>query len=377
MNDLGIAMNSVINRKKHDGHLSTLAHAVSPSHAAEDRPLVNSPLVDSTILADPCGRQVGYLRLSLTPACAMRCTYCRPKVINDLPDVKHMSPVNIENLVAHLVKRWGLKKVRLTGGEPTSRKDILEIVSRVACIDGIEDLAMTTNALSLPEQAAALKRAGLRRLNISLDSLNPQTFERMTGVKGPKRVIEGIDAAIEAGFSQPKEGRPLRLNTVVLAGENEGELPELVRFAADRGLEIRFIELMPMGPLADQWSHRFVDEARMKASIAPIVKNWELLEQGHSAARPFKVTLDDGKVTTIGFITPMSCNFCAACNRVRITAAGDVYPCLMDEPRGSIAPAMYPSFNAKHFDELMKTCLTHKAPEHPVNGFTQMTILGG
>lgn len=322
-------------------------------------------------LSDPNGRRVGYLRLSLTPACAMRCTYCRPNVINDLPDVQHMLPADIENLVRHLVKRWGLKKVRLTGGEPTSRKDILEIVSRIATIPGLDDLAMTTNALTLPDQAVALKKAGLGRLNISLDSLNPDTFLRMTGVKGPKRVIEGIDAAIAAGFQK------IRLNTVVLAGENESELPALVRFAAARGLMIRFIELMPMGPLADQWAHRFVDEARMKANISPIVKSWEALEQGPDAARPMRVLLDDGVYTTIGFITPMSCNFCAACDRVRITAAGDVYPCLMDEPRGSITPAMYPTFNPELFDALLLESLTHKAPEHPVNGFTQMTILGG
>lgn len=320
---------------------------------------------------DACGRRVGYLRLSLTPACPMRCSYCRPSIINDIPDVKHMSATHIEQVVRHLVTRWGLKKVRLTGGEPTVRKDLLEIIERVSTVQGLEDLAMTTNGLTLPKQAFALKRAGLKRLNISLDSLNPQTFERMTGVKGPERVIQGIDTAITAGL------KPIRLNTVVLAGENDSQLLELIHFAADRKLTIRFIELMPMGPLADQWSHRFVDEARMKELIAPGVTSWQPLEQGHDAARCYRVSLLDGRWTTIGFITPMSCNFCAACNRVRITAAGEVYPCLMDEPRGSIAQAIYPTFDPDLFDELMLQCLRHKAPEHPVNGFTQMTILGG
>jgi cyclic pyranopterin phosphate synthase len=282
-----------------------------------------------------------------------------------------MTPADIEQLVRHLVKRWGLTKVRLTGGEPTSRRDILEIVERISAIEGIKDLAMTTNGLTLPAQAMALKQAGLKRINISLDSLDPQTFERMTGVKGPKRVIEGIDAAIDAGLA------PVRLNAVVLAGENDCQLPELVRFAADRKVTFRFIELMPMGPLADQWEHRFVNEQRMKEIIAPGVTQWQPLEQGHDAARCFRVRLSDGRWTTIGFITPMSCNFCAACNRVRITSAGDVYPCLMDQPRGNINAALYPFFDPDKLDELLQACLQHKAPEHPVNGFTQMTILGG
>ncbi len=326
---------------------------------------------DSPATTDPHGRGVGYLRLSLTPACPMRCTYCRPGVIDDLPTDQTLSPETLERLVRHLVRRWGLHKVRLTGGEPTARRDLIEIVDRIAGIDGIDDLAMTTNGLTLVRQAEPLRRAGLRRVNVSLDSLDPATFLRMTGVKGPLRVVEGIAAAMEAGL------RPIRINSVILAGENDEEIPDLVRFAADRGLEIRFIELMPMGPLADQWSRRFVSAAEMRRRLEPIVVEWSDLEQGHDSARRHRLRLRSGQRVTVGFITPMSCNFCAACDRIRITAAGEVYPCLMDQPRGNISPALSPAFDPDRLDMILRRALGQKAAEHPANGFTQMTILGG
>jgi len=323
------------------------------------------------MLADAHGRRIGYLRLSLTPACPMRCTYCRPAVIHGHDTTDTMAAESIEALIRHLVEKWGLTKVRLTGGEPTVRRDLFEIIERLSRIAGLRDLAMTTNGLSLPQHAEAFRRAGLHRVNISLDSLDPVIFERMTGVKGPDRVIQGIHAAMEAGLE------PIRLNCVVLAGENEAELPDLVRFAADRGLEMRFIELMPMGPLADRWAERYVPESRMRRRLAPIVDRWESLDQGHDSARRVRVRLDDGGWVTVGFITPMSCNFCAACNRLRLTASGDVYPCLMDRPRGNIRDALTPRFDADRFDELLHASLRAKAAEHPVTGFTTMTVLGG
>ena len=322
------------------------------------------------MLTDPQGRPIGYLRLSLTPSCPMRCTYCRPKVIDGVPETS-MSPATIENLIRHLAERWSLRKVRLTGGEPTARGDLGEIIERVARIDGIEDLAMTTNGLTMPQHADAFRRAGLHRVNISLDSLQSDRFQRMTGVKGPDRVIAGIDAAIQAGL------QPVRLNAVVLAGENDTELAELARFAADRGLEIRFIELMPMGPLSDQWSERYVPERAMWQHLEPAVASWEALPQGHDSARRYRLELTDGRRVTAGFITPMSCNFCAACNRLRITADGELYPCLMDRPRGNILDAVQPQFDPDLLDERLHESLQQKASEHPVHGFATMTILGG
>jgi len=163
----------------------------------------------------------------------------------------------------------------------------------------------------------------------------------------------------------------------VLAGENDDQLPDLVRFAAARNLEIRFIELMPMGPLADQWAERYVSAEAMRQRLDAIVADWSEQHQGHDSAQRYRVRLDDGTHATVGFITPMSCNFCAACNRIRITAAGDVYPCLMDRPRGNIAHTLTPDYDPDQLDDRLRQCLADKAAEHPVTGFTPMTILGG
>ncbi len=322
-------------------------------------------------LCDSLGRQVRYLRLSITPACSMRCTYCRPRVRCDPPSSQSLSADDIERLVRRLVERWGLRKVRLTGGEPTARGDLIDIITRLARIDGLADLAMTTNGLTLARHAADYRRAGLRRINISLDSLRPRTFERMTGLPALHRALEGIDAALDAGL------HPVRLNTVVLAGENDDELPELVRFAAERDIEIRFIELMPMGPLAPQWHDRYVSAAGMMARLSDCVAAWSPLEQGHESARRHRVRLTGGRQATIGFITPMSCHFCDACNRLRITADGHVYPCLMDRPRGNVFRALMPVFDPERLDGILRDSLRNKAASHPLCGFTPMTLLGG
>lgn len=316
-------------------------------------------------------RQIDYLRLSLTAACQMRCNYCGPAWLRSRCDTNQLTAPEIESVVHHLVQRHNLHKVRLTGGDPTARPDLVEIIERLSRIDGINDLAMTTNGLSLAHHAADYAAAGLRRMNISLDSLHPQTFERMTGVKGLNRVLDGIDAAIDAGL------KPIRLNTVVLAGENDHELPQLVRFAAEREIEIRFIELMPMGPLAGQWADRYVAEPMMRLRLEPIVAHWQAFEQAHDSARRFRLMLDDGSVATIGFITPMSCNFCAACNRLRLTADGGIYPCLMGRQRGSFLPAVQPRFDTEMFDRLLHEALEQKLPRHGNAGVAVMTHIGG
>lgn len=301
----------------------------------------------------------------------MRCTYCRPQVHDHHAARAKLSPDEIEIFVRHLASHHGLRKVRVTGGEPTSRPDLPVILSRLASIPGVAELAMTTNGLSLSTRAAEYARAGLRRVNVSLDSLDRQRFQRLTGVDGLDRVLKGLDAAEAAALM------PIRLNTVVVRGQNEQDLCDLVRFAARRRLDIRFIELMPMGPLAAQWTERFVPELEMRRLIDPITRHWQAIPQGHDAARRYHVILDDGQVATVGFITPMSCNFCAACDRIRVTSDGTLYPCLMDEPGPSLLPALRPRFDPAAFDELLLSGLVGKRREHPAKGPTMMIQLGG
>lgn len=322
-------------------------------------------------LADRFGRGIGYLRLSLTKACSMRCTYCRPARIASTRDEPTLSPQEIESLVEYLTSRHGLRKVRLTGGDPTSRRELTEIIARVACIGGIRDLAMTTNGLTLVNRAREYRDAGLRRVNVSLDTLCPQRFAELTGVDGLDRVLRGLDAAREVGLW------PIRLNTVVIRGSNDGDLPDLVRFAAANDYEIRFIELMPMGPLASSWKQRYVPESDMRASLEPVIRRWMPLEQGHDAARRYRVALHDDAEAVIGFITPMSCNFCSGCNRIRIAADGGLYPCLMDRPAGSLLPALRPRFDPGLLDAILAGGLRLKREEHPRDGYATMTHIGG
>ncbi len=300
----------------------------------------------------------------------MRCTYCRPSydrsTRNDM-----LTASEIETLVRHLVSEHGVAKVRLTGGDPTTRTDLVEIIERLAAIDGLLDLAMTTNGLMLKRMAERYARAGLKRVNVSLDSLDRDQFAHITGVDGLRRVIAGIDTAIASGLT------PLKINTVVLRDENETQLDALVEFAADRGIEIRFIELMPMGPLADQWADRYISADQMRQRLQTTVVRWLPHHQGSDSAKPYTGRLRDGREVKVGFITPMSCNFCSACSRIRIAADGMLYPCLMDQPSGSILPALRPRYDPTCLDRILSDGLNVKAAEHPQRGFVVMTHIGG
>jgi cyclic pyranopterin phosphate synthase len=322
-------------------------------------------------LTDRHDRRIGYLRLSLTKACQMRCDYCRPTKLGNPDGENDLSVEEIRRLVSHLVERHGLRKVRLTGGDPTARRDHVSVIKTLAQIDGLDDLAMTTNGLTLAGWAEAYAQAGLRRVNVSVDSLDPERFARITGVDGLQRVLSGIEAAVQAGLD------PVRLNAVVTRGANDDELPGLVSYAAERGLEMRFIELMPMGPLAERWAERYVTVAEMRRKLEPHFTDWRVLPQGSDSASRFQLRTPGGRVATVGFISPMSNHFCGSCNRLRITASGELYPCLMDEPAGSLMSAIRPSFDAQALDELLRSGLEGKRPKHPVQGFVTMTHIGG
>lgn len=319
---------------------------------------------------DSHGRTVSYLRLSLTPVCQLRCVYCGPSFhTNHAPDM--LTPAELERAVRRLVGSHGVRKVRLTGGDPTARSDLVEIIERLARIEGIADLAMTTNGLSLATRAREYADAGLGRVNVSLDSLDREQFKCTTGVDGLERVRKGIDAALETCMA------PLKINTVVLRGENEAQLPGLVRFAAARGVAIRFIELMPMGPLASSCADRYIPAEAMRASLDGVIAEWTPLTQGSDSAASFRVRLHTGETATVGFITPMSCNFCSACNRIRIASDGSLYPCLMDRPAASIMPAVRPRFDPDAFDRLLLRGMAQKKREHPMRGHVTITIVGG
>ena len=282
-----------------------------------------------------------------------------------------LTPAEFGLIADHLIRRHGVRKVRITGGDPTARGDLAEIIQ---CISGGHpdiDLAMSTNGMALDRLAQICKDAGLKRVNISLDTLDEATFEHLSGRRGVGNVVAGIDAAIAAGLM------PIKLNMVVMRGINDGQLESIVHFAAQRDLPLRFIELMPMGPLADNWHKHYVPAASIRRAIDPLTISWRALEQGAASSRDYRVTLRDGRDVTLGFITPMSCNFCGNCNRLRISCTGGIFPCLMDQPRGSLLESLRPVYDPDRFDALLAGALTQKAAEHPHDGFVVMTSIGG
>ena len=273
-------------------------------------------------LVDPFGRRITYLRLSVTDRCDFRCTYCMSE---DMIFAPRSHILSLEELyaVADAFIGLGVKRIRITGGEPLVRKGLTELLERLGARSELEDLAITTNGSQLYKLAPALRRAGVRRLNVSLDSLNPQRFAELTRRDRLERVLEGIDAAKAAGFER------IKLNSVIQKGRNDDEVLDLVDFAMARGLDISFIEEMPLGNVASH-ERRITfcssDEVRER-----IEHRHTLVRSSHVTGGPSRYWQVAGTQTQVGFISPHSHNFCGSCNRVRVTAEGKLVLCLGHE----------------------------------------------
>ena len=284
-------------------------------------------------LSDRQGRQLKYLRLSITDRCDLRCTYCMPP--EGVPASPREAVLSFEEIVriARVFTRLGVRTVRLTGGEPLVRKNVADLVRMLRDEAGIEDIAMTTNATVLEHVAKPLVRAGLSRINISVDSVDPRRFRRITRGGDLARVIRGIDAIQDAGVRETKT------NTVVVRHENDGEqAAELVRWAWAREITPRFIELMPIGEGAKLGRDAVVPTAELKRSLAP------LIEEASAAHHPGRgpaayVASKDGR-HRVGFIGAVTENFCEHCNRVRVTARGDIRACLASPNGLSLKPLL-------------------------------------
>jgi cyclic pyranopterin phosphate synthase len=271
-------------------------------------------------LDDRQGRRLRYLRLSVTDRCDLRCTYCMPE--SGVPASPRDEVLSLEELarVARVFARLGVQTVRLTGGEPLVRKGIDELVRQIRDA-GIDDIALTTNATALAPLAPRLAEAGLTRLNVSLDSLDPARFARLTRGGELARVLEGIEAAQAAGLTR------IKLNTVLVRGENDGEAEAIVRWAWARDLVPRFIELMPLGAGASLGREAVVSSAELRARLAPLLdpeaEPEARADRGPAAYLPSR----DG-TRRVGFIGAVTENFCDRCNRVRVTAKGEIRACL-------------------------------------------------
>jgi cyclic pyranopterin phosphate synthase len=305
-------------------------------------------------LADAQGREIRYLRLSLTDRCNFRCSYCAPAGMDRVED-----PLTREELarVVGVFARLGVRRVRLTGGEPTLRKDLLDVVRDVAATPGIEEVALTTNGHLLAGMAPALREAGVSRLNVSLDTLDPEKLHRISGRSATlERIVAGIEAAFRAGFASVK------LNVVVVRGENEDEVGELARFAWRFGATARFIELMPFGPgtpVATVEVKQLL-EAQGVALEPDQTRGW-----GPAYHMRGRSTVAGREVTgLVGFIGAMTENFCEACNRVRVAADGSMRACLGGRDRVALKELVRAGATDDELAERIRAALLAKHEKH-------------
>jgi cyclic pyranopterin phosphate synthase len=272
-------------------------------------------------LVDRYGRTIEYLRLSVTDRCDLRCAYCIPEGFKDFEEPSHWLTFDELERLLGIFAGLGLKRLRLTGGEPLLRRNLVDLCGRVAALPGIEDLSLSTNATQLANLAGDLKRAGVTRLNVSLDSLRPEVVEKINGRPVLDKVLAGLEAASDAGFE------PIKINMVVMH-ENAGEIDAMVAFCMERGYVLRLIELMPMGDTARRMG--YVDLQPVIESLRQRFGLVDTLMRGGGPAR--YLGTPDGHFT-VGFITPISQHFCATCNRVRLTVDGVLHLCLGQEER--------------------------------------------
>jgi len=282
-------------------------------------------------LVDSFKRRVTYLRLSITDRCDLRCTYCMPERMTFLPRKDVLSFEELDEMVTAFAS-FGVDKLRITGGEPLVRKDVMELMARFArhLGHGLKELTLTTNGTLLKKYAGELSSIGVRRINISLDTLKRDLFEKISRRDMLGDVLEGIDAAIAAGLK-------VKINTVALHNINEGEIPDLIRFAHERGADITLIETMPMGEAETDRVEDFLSLNKVRADLAKQFTLTDLNYTTGGPARYVKVEETGGK---LGFITPLTHNFCESCNRVRLTCTGRLYTCLGREEGADLREAL-------------------------------------
>ena len=268
-------------------------------------------------MKDSFGRNINYLRISLTDRCNLRCKYCMPE--DGITKCDHSEVLSLEEIYRIIVKfvELGVDKIRFTGGEPLVRKGIVDLISKVSKLEGVKEIAMTTNGILLKEMASELKQAGLSRVNISLDTLDSEKYKTITRGGDLKKTLEGIEEAKRVGLT------PIKINTVLIGGFNEDEAEDLINLTIKNDIDVRFIELMPIGEASDWAEEKFISNQRILEKISGLepVKR----EDKSSPAVYYKLPGAKGRV---GIINPISCKFCENCNRVRLTSSGKLKMCL-------------------------------------------------
>jgi cyclic pyranopterin phosphate synthase len=322
-----------------------------------------------TELIDRFGRRVDYVRLSVTDRCDFRCVYCMAEQMTFVPKQQVLSLEELAQ-VGRAFTELGVSKIRITGGEPLIRHDVMSLVTQLGQLTGLRQLALTTNGSQLQRMAPALRAAGVTRVNISLDSLRPRRFRRLTRHGNLDQVIAGIDAAIAAGFES------VRLNAVILAGRNDDEVLDLVEFARARDVDIAFIEEMPLGRIVEHdRGLSLCTSARLREIIGRRYALQQLAEPGgnEGPARYYALAGSDSRV---GFISPHSNNFCHLCNRVRVTAEGRLLLCLGNEHSADLRALLrHPHYSMDGLKRAIVAAIGNKPERHHFSGDGQVEIL--
>lgn len=309
---------------------------------------------DTDFIEDRFGRRFPYLRLSVTDVCNFRCTYCLPDGYQKSHDDVFLTAPEIRRLVIAFAE-MGTWKIRLTGGEPTVRKDFLDIAKTLAGIDGIQKLAFTTNGYKLPERAQGYYDAGLRAINISIDSLDPRRFHEITGHDRLDEVMDGVQAAVDTGFDAVK------INTVLLKGLNDDELDGFLSFVEDRPVSLRFIELMQTGDNLAYFRKHHIPATIIKEKLRQ--RGWTLQERDVGAGPAIEYAHADYR-GRIGIIAPYSKDFCKTCNRLRVSARGGLHLCLFGAGGYDLRPLLQENGQKEELKNKIMDLMKFKRSSH-------------
>jgi cyclic pyranopterin phosphate synthase len=316
-------------------------------------------------LIDPFGRSIEYVRLSVTDRCDLRCFYCLPKGFKYFEEPSEwLNFAEIERVIKAFGE-LGVSRIRITGGEPLVRKHLPELAQRLSVLAGIEDLSLSTNAVQLKRYANQLRQANVSRLNVSLDSLNPQRFREITNGGKLEKVIDGLMAARAAGFS------PIKINTVLMQGINDDESEDLVAFCIEHGFTLRFIETMPIGNTGRNASSYYISLQVIKERLA---KKYELIPGMMPGGGPARYVQVAGTDLRIGFITPLSQHFCESCNRVRLAADGTLYLCLGQSDKVELRPLLRAGINDEQLKQVIVNSIAMKPERHEFNEKPQQVV---
>jgi len=327
---------------------------------------------NKTSLIDPFGRRIEYVRLSVTDKCNLRCFYCMPKGFKDFEQPEHWLTYDEIERVIKVFTELGVARVRLTGGEPLVRKNISQLSKRLTALPGLKDLSLSTNAVLLDKHADDLHDAGVSRINVSLDSLNPERFKEITGGE-LQPVLDGLIAAKQAGFS------PIKINMVAMKGINDNEFEDMVEFCIKHDFTLRFIETMPMGATGEDATDHYLDLQTVKQKLS---QRYDLIPGVMPGGGPARYVQIKNTNLRIGFITPISQHFCETCNRVRLSVDGTLYLCLGQDDKVELRPLLRAGISDNELKNTLIKAIGLKPEKHefkykPEQVVRLMSMTGG